>query len=65
MGKRIFLMLAAVCVLLTSCGHNQKDEQKTSIRAVEWAVNAEKLGAGKYCLPAWTVTEPKRGMIWS
>nr|WP_277934766.1 galactose ABC transporter substrate-binding protein [Parablautia intestinalis] len=25
-------MLAAVCVLLTSCGHNQKDEQKTSIR---------------------------------
>lgn len=32
MGKRIFLMLAAVCVLLTSCGHNQKDEQKTSIR---------------------------------
>ncbi len=32
MGKRIFLSLMAVCLLLSACGHNQKDEQKTSIR---------------------------------
>lgn len=32
MRRRIFFLLLAVCMLLTSCGHNQKDEQKTSIR---------------------------------